>query len=68
MNALDNCRDKSKFISDAYSEDLENHLYSYFSLLPEITSHNFNDIFNDFISLITQVIDRHAPLKKLSRK
>ena len=36
--------------------------------LPSITNKNFNEIFNMFVDQIWQVVNKHAPLKKISRK
>ena len=33
-----------------------------------IDENNFDELFNNFHSIITQTIDKHAPLKKLTRK
>ena len=36
--------------------------------LPKITNNNFDIIFNEFTRIVLQIIDRHAPIKKFSRK
>jgi len=61
-------RDKSKFNANAYNDDLIEQLSNFFIHLLDITAHNFNQIFNDFITLISRTLDKHAPLKRLSRK
>ena len=61
-------RDKTNFDSESFNIDLNQILYSYFSNLTSLTDNNFNNVFNKFISLISQSIDKHAPLKKFSRR
>jgi len=61
-------RDMKIFQSDDYCEDLSHRLYNFFAGLPEITPDNYNDIFNKFIDLIKTTINKHASLRKLSRK
>jgi len=41
---------------------------NFVSNLYELTETNFYNQFDDFVSLIQSVIDKHAPLKQLSRK
>ena len=36
--------------------------------LPEITNNKFNELFNEFTHIVLQVIDKHAPVEKFSRK
>jgi len=40
----------------------------FFSSLPEITAANYNDVFNKFTEVVKVTINKHAPVKKLSRK
>ena len=40
----------------------------FFPQMSNITKSNINDVFDEFLSLITKTISNHAPLKKLSRK
>ena len=40
----------------------------FYSNLQEITSTNFNDIFDKFTEVVKVAINTHAPLKKLSCK
>ena len=58
----------SKFDSDAFNYDLFNALNSYFMNLPNTTNNNFDVIFNEFTRIVLQIIDRHAPIKKFSRR
>ena len=62
------CRDKSKFDSNQFNDELNTSLNDFFYQLPLLTKDNFNEIFNGFNHLILQVIDRNAPLKKVFRK
>jgi len=61
-------RDKSKFYANVFNSDLNESLHNYFVHLPEIISDNYNKVFDEFNNLIWQTIDKHAPLKKFSRK
>ena len=61
-------RGKSKFDSDAFNYDLFNVLNSYFMNLLNTTNNNFDVIFNEFTRIVLQIIDRHAPIKKFSRR
>ena len=61
-------RDLKHFNSELYSEDLFNNLSSFIVNLPTITHKNVNDTFEEFTTIIKSTIDKHAPLRKLSRK
>ena len=61
-------RDKSKFYSDAFNYDLFNALNFYFVNLPNTTNNNFDVVFNGFTRIVLQITDRHAPIKKISRR
>ena len=39
-----------------------------FMNLPEISNNNFDEIFNEYTRIVLQIIDKHAPIKKFSRK
>ena len=61
-------RDKSKFYPNVFNDNMNNNLNDFFIQLPSITNENFNEIFNMFVDQIWQVVNKHAPLKKVSRK
>ena len=61
-------RDKSKFDCNQFNAELNTSLNHFFIQLPLLTKKNFNKIFNRFNHLILQVIDKNAPLRKVSRK
>ena len=61
-------RDKSKFDSNQFNDELNTSLNAFFIQLLLLTTDNFNEIFNRFNHLILQVIERNAPLKKVSQK
>ena len=61
-------RDFKKFDADAFRDDLHVTLSNFFYALPDITSENFNKIFDDFTTTILAKIDSHAQVTKLSRK
>ena len=43
-------------------------VYDYLSNLGELTELNFDRTFDEFVSLVPNVMEKHAPLKRLSRK
>ena len=43
-------------------------VYDYLSNLGELTKLNFHRAFDEFVSLVQNVTEKHAPLKRLSRK
>ena len=61
-------RDKSKFDSYTFNEDLNQTLANHFSSVPDITLNNFNEIFNEFYRLISKTISQYVPLKRYSRR
>ena len=61
-------RDKSKFNPNVFNDNMNDNLNDFFIQLPSITNENFNEIFNMFVDQIWQVFNKHAPLKKVSRK
>ena len=61
-------RDFNKFNSENYATDLDKNLSSFLLKLTFLTHENYNDIFDQFVSIIKSTIDKHAPLRRLSRK
>ena len=57
----------TKFKSEKFCESLHNAVSSFFSNKFAINSENFNYVFSEFVKIITNAINEHAPLKKLSR-
>ena len=61
-------RDKSNFDADKYCTDLNNSIFNFMLDSKEITETNFDDSFEAFVSIVLHTIDKHAPLKRMSRK
>ena len=61
-------RDKPKFEIAACKEDMQITLNDLVNKQPTLNVANFSTNFNNFIHSAKSVIDRHAPLKKLSRR
>ena len=61
-------RDKSTFSSQSFCDELEITLANFILNQPLLNNDNFDNTFNNFISIISSTIDKHAPLKPLSRK
>ena len=61
-------RDKTKFCSKSFCKELQTDLDNYFSHRPTLSSENFNELFNNFVHIISHSIDTHAPLKPISRR
>ena len=61
-------RDKSAFSADAFSNDLYSNLTNSFSDQPALTTDNLNDLFHLYTSVVLRTIDKHAPLKPLSKR
>ena len=62
------CRDKSKFNSESYENDLDVALNEYFTHLSPLNNQNYNKIFNNFTLTVSLIINKHAPLASLSRR
>ena len=60
--------DQSKFNIDAFKEDMQIKLNDLVNKQPTLNLANFNTIFDNFVHSVKLVIDRHAPLKNLSRR
>ena len=61
-------QDKTKFCSELFCKDLQTDLKNYFSHQPALSNKNFNELFNDFIHIISHSIDTHVPLRPISRR
>ena len=61
-------RDFSNFNSSEFCDDLHDALSAFFHQNKELNDYNFNHRFRDFIEIVKSKIDRHASLKKLTRK
>ena len=63
-------RDLTNFRQDNFISDLEDCLFEFNSNLAtkEINYHSFNEIFQIFIQIIKNVINKHCPNKLISRK
>ena len=61
-------RDKSTFNPEAFRIELELNLQLLSPLFATANKNNFNQLFFEFIKIIENTIEIHAPLKKLSRK
>ena len=63
-------RDLTDFRPDNFISDLKNFLFEFNSNLTtkEINYHSFNEIFQIFIQIIKNVINKHCPNKLISRK
>ena len=57
-------RDKKTFCSETLDQELGNLVSQHFSL----TTDNFDCLFDQFAFVISNTIDKHAPLKNMSRK
>ena len=60
-------RDKYKFSSENFHEELTSQLEVHFENEPALDVHNFNTSYQ-FIEIINKTIDQHASLKRFSRK
>ena len=61
-------RDKTKFCSELFCKDLQTDSNNYFSHRPTLSNENFNELFNNFVQIISHSIDIHAPLRPISRR
>ena len=50
------------------NRELHDHHNNFLFRTLTINENNFDQLLNKFHSIITQTIDKHAPLKKLTRK
>ena len=61
-------RSYNKLNSKNFNEDIFSKIENFVPKLNIVTGKNFNDLLEQLYSLITKILDTHAPLKKLSRK
>ena len=61
-------RDKSNFIPEDYCKDLEIRLIKFSDTYQQLNRNNFNFLLNEFVKIIAETTNQHAPLKKLSQK
>ena len=61
-------RSFSKFSVEEFIKDLQIKFNEFWQKIPTKTNKNIKTIFEQFYTLITQNIDKHAPLKKAGRK
>ena len=61
-------RDISNFNSLEFCDHLHDALSAFFHQNRKLNDYNFNHRFRDFIEIVKSKIDKHASLKKLSRK
>ena len=63
-------RDLSKFKLDSYCDELNISLHNYLLNLPSMQNSNliFEQAFQEFVNVVKNVVDKHAPLKIASRK
>ena len=59
-------RNKSKFGTELFGQNLNFSMQRFFLGLPPLTEENFNSIFSNFVKIVSQTIDKHAPLKSCS--
>ena len=61
-------RNKKNFCPEAFSDNLNRELGNLISNNLPLNRDNFNKAFDQFVNLIAKIIDKHAPLQRLSRK
>jgi len=62
------CRDFSKFSGSEFNTDLKVAVTEFMNSLPLITEINFNEIFNRFINVFQDGLNKHMSMKPLSHK
>ena len=68
MNTILYYRDKKKFSPDSFCIELNNSLIEIVCNSNPLQFENFDSAFDNFVSCISQMIDKHEPLKRLSKK
>ena len=61
-------RNNKNFCPEAFSDNLDRELGNLISNNFPLNHDNFNKTFDQFVNLIAKIIDKHAPLQRLSRK
>ena len=61
-------RNKKRFCPEAFSNNLDWKLGNLISNNFPLNRDNFNKALDQFVNLIAKIIDKHAPLQRLSRK
>ena len=61
-------RDRKNFCSEMFCVDLNNFLLQLISTNLPLHCKNFNETFDNFVKTTSRIINKHAPLKRLSRK
>ena len=60
-------RDKSHFKVDPYCEKLNFTISNFLANIKELNKNNFDVKFDAFVTLILNIINKHAPIRRLSR-
>ena len=68
INTILYYRDKKNFCPDSFCIELNNSLTEIVCNSNPLQFENFDAVFDNFVACISQMIDKHAPLKRLSRK
>ena len=61
-------RSMKNFNAQEFDDEVSYELAPFLNSIERLTYENINSSFNDFISKFKHVIDKHAPLRKLSRR
>ena len=60
-------RDKSQFNADFYCQELNFTVNNFLTNIEKLNKNNFDVTFDAFVTLIVNVINKHAPIRPLSR-
>jgi len=63
-------RSYSNFSPDTFNDELQRLMNDYMKIndLHNTNADNINILFDQFYSLVTKIIDKHAPMEKISRR
>ena len=61
-------RDMSRFLTENFNYDVEQFVDRFIENLTEITTDNFNTVFDYFTKTYKRILDQHASVKPMSRK